>query len=100
MTTRSAVIVGVFVLLAVGLHAGISALRPPRPLHTGHVNGDIVYRIDTNTTGRHKVNGCRVELYDTFVVVYIDKQMAPTWNDNFVLPIPWRQIEHMMLLPE
>ena len=41
-----------------------------------------------------------MELYDTFVLVYIDKQKAPTWTDNYVLPISWRQIESMTLLPE
>jgi len=97
------VIVGVFVLLAAGLHAGMSAFWPPprpRPLHTGRVSGDITYRINATTTSVHKVGGCRAELYDTFVLVYIDKQKAPTWTDYYVLPIPWRQIENITLLPE
>lgn len=103
VTARSAVIIGVFVLLASGLHAGITSLRPPpapRPLHAGYVSGDITYRIDASTTGRHKANGCRVEGYDTFVLVYIDRQKVPTWTGNDVLPIPWGRIEHLTLLPE
>jgi hypothetical protein len=103
MTGRAAVVVGVFVLLAAGLHAGLFTLLPrpaPRPLHTGHVAGDITYRIDANTTGVHKVDGCRVELYDTFVLVHIDKQKAPTWTDNYTLTIPWHRIENMTLQPE
>jgi hypothetical protein len=100
VTTRSAVIIGVFVLLAVVVHAGVTALQPkPRPLHTARVSGAITYRIDANTTSQHKADGCRVELYDTFVLVYIDKQKAPTWTDNYVLAIPCRQIENLTLLP-
>jgi mannose/fructose/N-acetylgalactosamine-specific phosphotransferase system component IID len=103
VTTRSAVIIGVFVLLAGIVHAGVLTVWPKpalRPLHTGRVAGDINYRIDANTTSQHKVNGCRVEIYDTFVLVYIDKKTAPTWTDNYVLPIAWRQIESLTLMPE
>lgn len=110
MTHKSAVVVGLFVLLAAGLHAGVSAFSSPvpgskgavsqRPISTGIVVGEIVYRIDDNTTGKHKADGCRVELYDRFVLVYIDKEKVPTWTDNYILPIQWNKIEHMTLLPE
>jgi hypothetical protein len=103
VTTRSSVIIGAFVVLAAVVHAGVLAVQPkpaPRPLHTGRVSGEITYRIDATTTGQNKVDGCRAELYDAFILVYIDKQKAPTWTDNYVLAIPWRQVEHLTLLPE
>ena len=102
MSTRSVVVIGCFLLAAFALHAGLSAVWPrgaARPLHVGHVQGDIVYRINASTTGVHKANGCRVECYEAFVLVYVDKSKEPTWTDNYVLSIPWRQIESMTLGP-
>ncbi len=103
MSVRSAAVLGCLLLAAALLHAGLSAVcsRPAaKPLHTGSVQGDIVYRINANTTGTHKANGFRVECYDTFVIVYVDKQKEPTWTDNYVLVLPWHQIESMTLRPE
>lgn len=106
MTTRSATIIGVFVLLAAGLHAGLQSVlatsRPTRsaPLHTGYVQGKIIYRISPTSTGEHRADGSKVEMFENFVLVYIDKQKNPTWGNNYVLAIPWHDIEDMTLQPE
>ena len=102
MTARSATVLGVFILIAALTHVGVSSVLPragPKPLHVGYVEGDITYRINPTTTGHHKVNGCKVECYENFVVVYVDKAKEPTWHDNYVLTIPWRNVESMLLMP-
>ena len=103
MTTRSAVVLGVFILIAALAHVGLPSVLPragPKPWHVGRVQGDIVYRIDPTKTSLYKANGCKVECYDNFVVVYVEKALKPTWTDNYVLTIPWRQVEGMTLMPE
>jgi hypothetical protein len=103
MTIRSATVIGVFILAAALSHAVItSTLRRPgqKPLHVGHVSGEIVYRIEPASTGRYKADGCKVECYESFAVVYLDRAKEPTWTGNYVLMIPWQRIESMMLQPE
>jgi len=110
MTARSAAVLGVFILIAALAHVGLRSVLPrsgptlprsgPKPLHVGYVQGDIIYRMDPNRTSRYKVNGCKVECYENLVVVYVDKAKEPTWTDNYVLTIPWPQVESMTLMPE
>jgi hypothetical protein len=103
MTTRAAAVLGVFILIAALAHVGLTSDLPragPKPLHVGYVQGDIVYRIDPTKTSLYKVNGCKVECYENLVVIYVDKAKEPTWTNNYVLTIPWRQVESMTLMPE
>ena len=103
MSAKSAAVLGGFVLAASLLHVGLSAIWPrpeARPLHAGYVQGDIVYRVNATATGTHKADGLRVECYDAFVLVYVDKQKQPTWTDNYVLAIPWHQVESLTLRPD
>jgi hypothetical protein len=102
MSVRSAVILGGLVLAAAALHAGLSAAWPRAsawPLHAGYVQGDIIYRINPTTTGAHKADGFRVECYDEFILVYVDKRAQPTWTDDYVLAIPWDRVESLTLKP-
>jgi hypothetical protein len=90
------------ILLGAILHAGIPLVigpRPQAPLHVGYVAGDIMVREGPNSTAKEQCNGCRVECYETFVLVYINRQKVPTWTDNYVLSIPWSKIEYMSLMP-
>src|SRR5262245_25453713 len=101
MCVRSAVVLGCFLVAASVLHVGLSAAWPwaAKPLRTGYVSGDIVYRIDATATGTHKADGFRVACYDAFVLVYVDKAKQPTWTGNYVLAIPWHRVESLTLRP-
>lgn len=102
MTTRAAAVLGSFILVAVMVHVGNTIFLPPSPVrssYSGHIQGDVTYRISPTTTGTHKLDGCKVECFDQFVVVYVDKVKQPTWTDNYVLILPWSQLDGLTLQP-
>jgi hypothetical protein len=70
----------------------------PRPLRVGYIQGDLLIR-EANGIAHSKCDGFRVECYETFVVVHVDRTKQPTWTGNYVLTIPWSKIEHMTLQP-
>ena len=98
MTTKSAIIIGVLIVIAAIAHSTIR--RGTRePVHVGYVAGDILTR-EQNGIAHLKCNGFKVECYDSFILVYVDKSKEPTWTDNYVLAIPWNKVEHLALLPK
>jgi hypothetical protein len=102
VTTKQVVILGLFVLLAALVHAGLSGtlLAPsPRPVRVGVVSGEILERQPVGVA-HLKCDGFKVECYESFVVVHVDRAREPTWTGNYLLTIPWSQIEHLSLAPE
>jgi hypothetical protein len=101
MQTRQALIIGLCVLVAAAGHTAVTAFVPepkPRPLSEGYGVGSMAVR-EKDAVAELKFNGCKVECYDQFVVVHIDKAREPTWTGNYIKVIPWEKIEHMTLLP-
>ena len=98
MKTIPAVIVGAFILVAAMAHAILYPSHPV-PIQTGHVQGEILKQ-EPQGIAHLKCNGFKVECYESFVVVHIDKEKEPTWTDNYILTIPWSKIEHLTLMPK
>lgn len=98
VNTKQSLILGAFILVAAISHALLGAERP-QPLHVGVVSGDIEVRRDPTSVVHLKCDGCKIECYESFVMVYVDKEKAPTWNANFVKTIPWSKIEYLTLAP-
>jgi len=98
MKTIQVIIIGACILVAAITHA---LLRPnrPMPIQTGYSQGEI-WKQEAAGIAHLKCNGFRVECYESFVVVHVDKEKEPTWTDNYVLTIPWDKIEHLTLMPE
>ncbi len=88
----------VCLLLGGGIGYGFRSPGASKPLHVGYVQGDIQLR-EANGIATEKCNGFKVECYDTFVVIYVDRKKEPTWTDNYVLTIPWSKIESLTLQP-
>lgn len=97
MNTKQSLLLGAFILVAAISHALLSVDRP-QPLHVGIVQGDIQVK-RANGISHLKCNGFKVECYESFVVVYVDREKVPTWTGNFVKTIPWSKIEYMTLAP-
>ena len=97
-------VIGICIMLASLLH-GLLVTRHvpipagPVPSHTGYVQGEL-WKQEPGGIAHVKCNGFKVECYDSFVLVYVDKTKEPTWTDNYVLTIPWSKIEHLTLMPE
>lgn len=94
-------IIAIAILAGAALHPVLLLIAPapaPAPLHVGYVQGEI-HRREASGVAHLKCHGFRVELYDAFVLVFVDKSKEPTWTDNYVLTIPWDQVEHMTLRP-
>lgn len=94
----NAVILGIFIVVAAASHAllgsRIAATTPP--LHVDTVVGEILVR-EQGGVVHHKCNGFKIECYESFVVVYVDKEKEPTWTGNVVLTYPWSKIEHLTM---
>jgi hypothetical protein len=71
----------------------------PGPIKTGYVQSDVLKKAD-NGIETLKCNGFKVECYDSFVVIHVDKAKEPTWTGNYLLVIPWSKIENLTLMPE
>jgi hypothetical protein len=71
----------------------------PGPLHVGYIQGDVLIR-EQNGIAHLKCDGFKVECYDSFVVIHVDRAKQPTWTGNYVLTIPWNKIEYMTLQPD
>lgn len=98
MKPVSAIILGVFILISTLCHALL--VRPnPKPLASGHIQSE-VWKQETDGIAKLKCNGFQADLYDTFVVIHVDKSKEPTWTDNYVLTVPWNKIERLTMLPE
>lgn len=97
MKTNTAIIIGISLLVSSISHALLST-SSPKPLHTGYVQGEI-YKEESNGIAHLKCDGFKVECYETFVLVFVDKEKEPTWTDNYVLTLPWSKIQHMTLKP-
>lgn len=95
---KSTVIFGLFIIVAAVAHAMITSRVSTTvgPLHVGVVVGDVLVR-EQGSVAHHKCNGCRIECYDSFVVVYIDRIKVPSWTGDYVLMYPWSKIEHLTL---
>jgi hypothetical protein len=98
MRVKSAVILGLFILVAAVTHAVVSKSHP-MPIRTGQIQGELHVREGTGVA-MHKCNGFKVECYDSIVVVHVDNKKEPTWTCNFTMVIPWNRIEHLSLMPE
>jgi hypothetical protein len=95
---RHALVVGTFMVIAAVLHACISGgSASATPLHVGTILGDVHVRSSPTSVSHHKLGGCRIECFESFVVVYIDKEKQPTWTGNYVKTIPWSKIEYITL---
>jgi hypothetical protein len=98
MKATSSIVLGIFVLVAAIGHALL--VRPtPRALVSGYVQGD-VWKQEGNGIAKLKCNGFKVELYEAFVVIHVDKSKEPTWTGDYVLTIPWNKIENLTMLPQ
>lgn len=97
----NAVILGVFVVVAAACHAFISSsiAEKTSPLHVDTVIGDISVR-SRQGVSHLKCNGFKIECYESFVVIYVDKEKEPTWTGNYVLTYPWSKIEHLTMAGE
>ncbi|MHC4406489.1 MAG: hypothetical protein ACYTG0_43240 [Planctomycetota bacterium] len=101
MKAAHAWIIAIAILAGAALHPVLSLIVPtpaPAPLHVGYVQGEI-HRREANGVAHLKCDGFRVEIYDTFILVFVDKSKEPTWTSDYVLTIPWHQVEHMTLMP-
>jgi hypothetical protein len=67
-----------------------------KPIVTGYGVGSISVREKDYTT-ELKCDGCKVECFDRFVVITIDRTKEPTWTDNFTKVIPWDKIDSITL---
>jgi hypothetical protein len=97
---RRTIIAAALGAFVVGLAWFLTALAPPapRPIREGYGVGAISVREKDYTT-ELKCNGCKVECFDRFVVVHVDKAKEPTWIDNYIKVIPWDKIDSLTLLP-
>ena len=98
MKPASAIILGVFILISTVCHALL--VKPnQQPLTSGYIQGE-VWKHEPNGVAKMKCNGFKVDLYDAFVVIHVDKNKEPTWTGNYVLTVPWNKIERLTLLEE
>ena len=96
MKNVSAVLLGILIGAAVIGHA-LLMRSAPKALVSGFIAGD-VWKEESDGISKLKCNGYKAELYDAFVVIYVDKSKEPTWTGDYVLTIPWSKIEHLSLL--
>lgn len=98
MKAASAIVLGVFVLIAAIGHA-LLVRSTPKALASGYIQGE-VWKQEANGTAKLKCNGFKVELYEAFVVIHVDQRKEPTWTGGYVLTIPWNKIENLTMQPE
>ena len=96
---RNTITLGVFIVAAAVSHAAISSrtVATSKPLYVGTVFGEIHISEREGVISHHKCDGCRIECYESFVVVYVDRTKVPNWTGNYVLPSPWSKIAHLTL---
>lgn len=98
LDVRPVCILGGFIVVAAVIHALISlGGSPNQPIHVGTISGDVHVRTSPTSVSHLKLGGCRIECFESIVVVYIDKEKQPTWTGNYVKVIPWSKIEYMTL---
>ena len=92
------VILGIFIVAASASHALLSSRTAAVevPVRVDTVVGEIHVR-EQGGVAHLKCNGFRVECYESFVVVYVDKEKEPSWTGNYVLTYPWSKIEHLTM---
>jgi hypothetical protein len=73
MRKNPAVIIGGCIVMAAIIHAWLCS----RPILTGHLKGSLVVNNQV-----FPCDGCKVECYESFVVVYIKKD--GNWLDSFI----------------
>jgi hypothetical protein len=99
MGTRTVVVLGTFVLVAALGHAFVSK-KCSAPIHTGYVLGVVTIGEGKDWAAHYEYKGCRVECYDSFVVVYVAKNKESTPPDKYVTVVPWSKIGLLNLMPE
>lgn len=99
MGLQNTIILGIFIVAAAVSHAAISSrtVVTPKPLHVGTVVGEIHTNEREGVISHHQCDGCRIECYESFVVVYVDRSKVPSWTGNYVLTYPWSKIVHLTL---
>lgn len=98
MKTSTAVILGLFILVAALAHA-LVAKNQPAPIRRGTVVGEVLKQ-ESDGIAHLRCNGFKAECYESLVVIHVDKAKEPTWTGNYILTIPWSKIEHLTLQPE
>ena len=98
LTTHNAIFLGTLIFIAAVSHALISRTSgtATQPLFVGTISGELLVR-ETNGVAQLKCNGFKIGCYESFAVVYVDREKEPTWTGNFVKTIPWSKIEYMTL---
>jgi hypothetical protein len=100
MKITPAIILGVSILMAAISH-GLLVRSAPKALISGHIAGEVkVLKREPGGISNYNCNGFKAELYDAFVVIHVDKSRESTWTGNYILTIPWNQIESLTLLGE
>ncbi|MBX6313055.1 MAG: hypothetical protein IRY99_09100 [Isosphaeraceae bacterium] len=93
-----AALLGAVSVGTIWLMTALASKSAPRPIREGYGVGSMTIQEKDYFT-EPKCNGCKVECFDRFVVVYIDKSKEPTWADSYIKVIPWEKVESMTLLP-
>jgi hypothetical protein len=98
LALTNTVILGVFIVVAAASHALLSSriVATAPPLYVDTVVGEILVR-EQGGVAHHKCNGFKIECYESFVVIYVDKEKEPSWTGNYVLTYPWSKIEHLTM---
>jgi hypothetical protein len=98
LALTNTVILGIFIVVAAASHALLSSrvVATTPPLHADTVVGEILVR-EQGGVAHHKCNGFKIECYESFVVIYVDKEKEPSWTGNYVLTYPWSKIEHLTM---
>ena len=98
LALTNTMILGVFIVIAAASHALLSSrvVATTPPLHVDTVVGEILVR-EQGGVAHHKCNGFKIECYESFVVIYVDKEKEPSWTGNYVLTYPWSKIEHLTM---
>ncbi len=103
MGTKQALVLGVCLIVAAIGHSVASTLlagRSPLAVREGYATSSLHVQ-EIEGISELKCKGCKVECFDRFVVVYVDRAREPTWTGNYILVIPWDKIKspHLTLLP-
>ncbi|MEP3478464.1 MAG: hypothetical protein ABJZ55_04395 [Fuerstiella sp.] len=95
---RHTIILGTFIVVAAVLHARLHSQPDPdsQPRYEGIVVGQILVK-EQSSVAHHKCNGFKIECYDAFVIVHVDKTKEPSWTGDYVLTFPWSKIEHLVM---
>lgn len=90
MRKTPAVIIGGCIVMAAIIHAWLCS----RPILTGHLVAGFV-----TADGRvwNASEGCKVEFYESFVIVHLEKNR--NWTQDLTVVIPREKITNMELKP-